>query len=111
MPEEIRNAQRRRVRLGKTLDRIAAHIERSLVTFGAGPDSSALREFGKGLCDGDNYGFVASPPRKRDDMAAPWAAHLQRLVVSAGKQVRKFDSQFQEVPGPRQLQMPVGPIL
>src|SRR5205085_10031346 len=110
MPEEIGNAQRRRVRLGKTLNRIAAHIERSLITLGDGPDSSALRKFGKGLSDGDNHGFVASPPRKRDDMAAPWAAHLQRLVVAIGKQVRKFGSQLQEMPGPRQLQMPVWPV-
>src|SRR5438067_13891872 len=101
MPEEIRNAQRRRVRLGKTLNRIAAHIERSLVTLGAGPDPSALREFGTGLCDGDNHGFAASPPRKRDDMAAPWAAHLQRFVVAVGKQISKFGSHLQEIPGPR----------
>src|SRR5438309_1341817 len=111
MPEEIGQAQPRRIRLGKALDGITCCVERSIKELGARPGAAAFGERRETFCNDRDSSLAAAPPRKRNDMIAMWPAHFERVIVAIGVDLSEFNPQFQEMPDPGQLQMAIGPVL
>ena len=79
MRQQVGQAQLGGVGIGKAFHRIAADIQRGIISLRTRPVSAAVGEVSEPSRDHDDRGLAAVPPGERDEMIAMLPGHFQRL--------------------------------